>query len=69
MKSSDFQSVRMRDLIGHSVRWKVLIGPDLGHGALQQRAGDLHRDDGAIGDVVLYQLSKLKYCQVWILYS
>ena len=59
MKSSDFQSVRLRDL----------IGPDLGHGALQQRAGDLHRDDGAIGDVVLYQLSKLKYCQVWILYS
>merc|ERR1719400_463643 len=32
----------------------------LGHGALQQRAGDLHRDDGAIGDVVLYQLSKLR---------
>ena len=52
-----------------SVRLRDLIGPDLGHGALQQRAGDLHRDDGAIGDVVLYQLSKLKYCQVWILNS
>ena len=33
------------------------------HGSLQQRAGDLHRDDRAVGDVVLYQLPEL---QTWI---
>ena len=32
----------------------------LGHGSLQERTGDLHRDYGAISNVVLYQLSKLK---------
>ena len=30
------------------------------HGPLQQRAGDLHRDYGAIGYVVFYQFSILR---------
>ena len=39
----------------------------LGHGALQEGAGDLYRDYGAVSDVVLNQLSKLKSFRIFSL--
>ena len=43
---------------GEAVYQEVVL-VTLSHGPLYQGAGDLHRDNGAVGDVVLYQLSEL----------
>ena len=39
---------------------KEIVFLTLSHSSLQETAGDLHRDNRTVGNVVLYQLSELK---------
>ena len=47
-------------MVSRKAVYQEVVFLALGHGALQQGAGDLHRHDGAVSDVMLNQLSELK---------
>ena len=47
-------------MIPREAVYQEVILLTLGHRSLQQGTGDLHWDDGAVSDVMLYQLPELK---------